>query len=368
MKSFLFALGFLSFGIMSHAQISGCTSAPNGQYPDNVFTPSCTGSSELIIDWAFTGEYSLVKVTENVEYEFSASPIKGNPVFITIATENGSTILASGSGKATWTANATQTVRFYTHLSSTCNNNDFDFTDRRVKCLQDIRDSYCEPYLDCTDGAVINRVTFSDIDNISNCSPTGFTDFTSKIAKVDAGESYDMTVNIGFGWYEQSVSVWIDYNKNFLFDDNEFIYLGTIDQGDITKRLTIPSTVKNGDYRMRIRLATVGESSATPGKSCNVSDSYGETEDYTLRVTGELATNESNATTLTISPNPVSDFVTITAKANVTEITVVNINGQIVKTFSNQKSINLKSLKEGVYIMNIKLSDGTTVNRKIIKK
>src|SRR5690606_40044438 len=132
------------------------------------------------------------------------------------------------------------------------------------KCTQIIRDSYCEPSLNCSDGAVIQSVKLAELESLSGCSSNGFSDFSAKTATVQRGGTYDLEVEIGYGWFEQSVSVWIDYNKNFLFDANEFIFVGSTPQGILNKNITIPATVANGEYRMRVRLATVGTSGATP--------------------------------------------------------------------------------------------------------
>ncbi len=367
MKLLLLCAGFLSLSFMATAQATGCTTAPNGQYPDGIFTPSCNGNAELIVDYAFTGEYSVVKVTEGIEYEFMADSVEGTPAFVTIASQDGS-VLASGTSKVTWTPADDMVVNFYTHLSQNCSYNDYEFTARRVKCRQGERDSYCEPTLNCSDGAVIEQVKFADLNNVSACSTNGFSDYTAKIANVEKGRTYSLGVKIGYGWFEQSVSVWIDYNKNFLFDTDEFVYIGTVDQGILSKNITIPSNIADGDYRMRVRLATVGQGAASAGNSCNVADGYGETEDYTLRVGTALGTSETTKPVLTVSPNPTNGFVTVNSSEAIASISVISTSGQTLRSIAGSSGIDLKGLSAGIYLLQITHKDGTTVTRKIIKK
>lgn len=368
MRKILYVLGIITIGNIAQAQIAGCTIAPNGAYPGSVVTPVCNNSTEVVAEWAFTGEYTMVKLTKNVSYEFSAVLDSGSS-FITISenAEN-STILAAGSGKVVYTPDVDKVVRFYTHLNSACGNNDYEFVNRKVKCFVDIRDSYCEPTLDCSDGAVIKNVKFANINNTSDCSTNGYNDFYTKKTDVEKGKTYNFEVEIGYGWYNQSVSVWIDYNKNFLFEPNEFVYIGTIDQGNLSKNIKIPENIANGEYRMRVRLATVTQAGATADKACDMNDGYGETEDYTINVVDYLSTNNLVKANVEVAPNPVKDVLNITTSAKIAEINIVNTNGQIVKTLKYKNQIDFKALPKGVYIVNITLDDQKVISRKVVKQ
>ncbi|WP_144038288.1 GEVED domain-containing protein [Soonwooa buanensis] len=368
MKKFLSTLGLLSFGTLMHAQITGCTIAPNGAYPSGVVTPVCNNSNEIVAEWGFTGEYTMVKLTKNVSYEFAAA-LDNGPAFITISENTANpTILASGSGKVVFKPAEDIVIRFYTHLNSNCGNNDYEFVDRKVKCFLDVRDVYCEPTLDCSDGAVIKNVKFADLVNASDCSTNGFNDFTAKKANVKKGETYNFEAEIGYGWYNQSVSVWIDYNKNFLFEPHEFTYIGTIDQGVLSKDITIPDNIVNGEYRMRVRLATVTQSGATADKACDMNDAYGETEDYTLNVVDYLSTQNHKDSEIKLAPNPVVDILNISTSVKVSEINIVDISGKVVSSVKSKNSIDFKSLPSGIYIVNVTLENQKTLSRKVVKK
>ena len=148
----------------------------------------------------------------------------------------------------------------------------------------DVIDGYCEPVLDCTDNDMITNVTFQEINNDSTCSANGYGNYTDQIATAEAGQTYPISVTVGDGWAFESVSVWIDYNNNFIFEQNEFTYVGTGTAAAVTGEIAIPGTAAEGEYRMRVRVAAVGEASATWDMACDEDQGFGETEDYTISI------------------------------------------------------------------------------------
>ena len=97
--------------------------------------------------------------------------------------------------------------------------------------------------------------------------------------------------------------------------------------------------------------------------------SFGERRPFT-------PTEASNATlsvasvnkklSFNIYPNPTSDFIQIETTENLKEINIYSSLGQKLMT-SQEKKINVKSLNAGVYWMEIKTKNGSTVH-KIVKK
>lgn len=347
-----------------------CTTSENGIYPDEVFTPNCENKDEKIIDWAFMSEYSLVQLRDGVDYDFFNKLDGALFGYVTITSEDGKIVLAHGSGRVPYTADGNRKVRYYSHKNAACDYDSSTLISRNVKCKYEVRTDYCKPSLNCKDGAVIKDVSIGDFTNISDCSTTGYNDFSSKKITLVKGVNYDLNVEIGYGWYQQSVSMWIDYNKNFLFDQDEFTYIGQQDNGAgiVTKSIMIPESIPDGEYRMRIRLATTPKANATSNKSCDISDASGETEDYTIKVVSDLASKDINKLDVKMSPNPVNDYLDVSSNQEISEITIFNTNGQVVKKFGSSSKIDLKSLTSGVYIVSIKQKDGHSITRKIIKK
>ena len=259
------------------------------QWPIETVTPACDGTPEALTDGvAYTGEYSMIQVTAGTEYIFSSSIAS---YFITIGNEDGDTVLASGTGSVTWTSDTDQLVRFYTHLDSDCNASD-DIHDRIIQCGDFVEPTdYCEPESDCGDGDLITNVTFQEINNDSDCGPNGYNDYTSMMATVEAGETYQMSVTVGSGWTYESVMVWIDFNNNFVFEPSEYYFIGsdpgTVNVGDIM----IPEGAAEGQYRMRVRVGAVNPDPTLNDLATLACDEetiqFGETEDYTL-IIGEV--------------------------------------------------------------------------------
>src|SRR5690554_6196800 len=144
--------------------------------------------------------------------------------------------------------------------------------------------TYCEPELDCSDGDMITNVTFQEIDNTTGCSPNGYGDYTHLVATVESGETYPISVTVGDGWHNESVSVWIDFDNSGTFDEDEFFFIGTGSDEALTGDIDIPTELAEGQYRMRVRVAAVGAGTETWDMACDESQGYGETEDYTVEV------------------------------------------------------------------------------------
>lgn len=349
---------------LSAQDIQGCTDAPNGQYPENVYTPSCSGNIEYITEYGYSGEYSKVQLTAGVNYEFQGS-ISSD--FLTITNENGNEVLVSGTNKVNFTPSENMIIRFYLHTNSNCGSDYDDLKIRSVKCSS-IPTSYCAPNLDCSDGASINSVSINDFINESACGVNGYNDFTSNIINIEKGSTNQIDVAIGYGWYNQSVSMWIDFNNNFQFDENEFYYLGSGTNQVINGTFTLPSDVELGEYRMRLRVATVDQNTATWDKSCDISQYYGETEDYTLAVVENLNTNDLSTIKLELSPNPVVDILRINTIENVKFIQIFDISGKEILKTEAKRIIDVKHFKKGIYVVKITNKKGEIESHKIIKK
>ncbi len=98
--------------------IAGCTQEVWGQYPTNIFTPSCGGGNEVIVTDAYAGEHSMVTIVPNKQYTFSTSK-SGD--YITIANNDSSVVYASGTTPVVWFSGVNSgTYRYYIHTGSDC--------------------------------------------------------------------------------------------------------------------------------------------------------------------------------------------------------------------------------------------------------
>lgn len=101
------------------------------QWPAGAYSPACSGTAEVISDLCFTGEYSVVNVTNGTMYTFSSDIATD---YLTITNATATTNYAFGVSPVTWTASFTGTIRFWTHANAACGFDGTNFRDRRVQC------------------------------------------------------------------------------------------------------------------------------------------------------------------------------------------------------------------------------------------
>ncbi|MFP4470619.1 MAG: GEVED domain-containing protein [Bacteroidales bacterium] len=146
-------------------------------------------------------------------------------------------------------------------------------------------DEYCIPAGDCTFGDGITDFEMGDISNLGNgCSPDAYGDYTDMITEVQIGNSYEIT--LGAGYNDQFVTIWIDFDKDEEFEESEKLLEGfeLTNSGELyTTEITIPDGVESGEARMRVKAEWLN----VPSDPCE-DVSYGETEDYTVNVSGWL--------------------------------------------------------------------------------
>lgn len=95
-----------------------CNGAYYGLYPEQTFTPSCTGTVETIVNDAYAGEFSKVNVTSNKQYSFFSSVTTD---FLTITNITGTTVLASGQTPVYWNSgNFSGQIRYFISSNGNC--------------------------------------------------------------------------------------------------------------------------------------------------------------------------------------------------------------------------------------------------------
>lgn len=141
----------------------------------------------------------------------------------------------------------------------------------------------------------INSVTIGSFTNASGKNAGGYTDYTSKVITVAPGAVTNVSLTPGFSGdaYLEYWGIWIDYNKNSIFEDSEKVIGGISSNGTATGSFT--PLVFTGSARMRI----VMKYYSAPLACGNIVD--GDVEDYTV-ISGTVTT-----------PNP----VTLATPANI---------------------------------------------------
>ena len=130
----------------------------------------------------------------------------------------------------------------------------------------------------------------------------------------------------------------------------------------------LPYTINEGEeFVFNIGAAVVvGRSVAET--TVKVESDHGEVY-FNVTVDGELLTISEVASTTKIYPNPASSNIRIEAQNAIESVKVYNIMGALVETISandNNVNVNLSQYSNGVYFFNIRQSDGTVSNQRVV--
>lgn len=80
-----------------------------------------------------------------------------------------------------------------------------------------------------------------------------------------------------------------------------------------------------------------------------------------------LGIDELNTTLFNLYPNPANKSIYIDSKISVEKVSIYNVFGKLVKTFSMQNEYDISELSNGMYIINVETKKGTNT-KKFIKQ
>ena len=206
----------------------------------------------------------------------------------------------------------------------------------------------------------------------------GYYDGTAISTSLAAGSAQTISFSAGFVGtaYSEYVKVYIDYNQNGVFTDAGELVVSAAASTAATTRtgsFTVPTTAKSGNTRIRVVLS---DNSATT--SCG-SYSYGETEDYTISITGgarvgsptivRLGSNGGLADQYTLFPNPATSVLSIARPTNADpeqpfSVRVYDLRGSEVRgLFFADGQLNVSTLRAGIYMLTVNDGSNTTHHR-----
>jgi len=261
----------------------------------------------------------------------------------------------------------------YTSLPNDANNNN-DTTYKQVT------NSLCQPDSDCTDGDGLYYFSIRDLENTTDCSDNGYGDYTDMVAVLEQQETYVLTVTTHYG--SQFVKVWIDFNDNFVFEDDEILVDNVViapgqNGGVFTETIdvTIPETANLGEHMMR---AKTNWNSNVPNDACEGTN-YGETEDYKANIVlytnldniplskAEMRIKTKNNNQFEISLNSVE--LTEDLKINVHNVLGQKLVENWVKNVNGKYTYNLDMsfAEKGAYIIRLGNSKYGKVSKIIVK-
>ena len=207
------------------------------------------------------------------------------------------------TGTSTWTNTTTATTStslsgltpktsYEVQVRSKCINNSTSAYSQSVNfTTKDVQLNYCNSNGNSVNDEYISKVVLGSINNTTGGAPSGYTDYTSQSTNLTKGTS--STITITPTWtgtaYNEGYAVFIDYNKDGDFSDSgETVWtVTTSETTPISGSFTVPTSAITGPTRMRV----VMQYNTTPS-ACNSYD-YGETEDYSVNITGAAAVTAS---------------------------------------------------------------------------
>ena len=212
-----------------------------------------------------------------------------------------------------------------------------------------------------------------------------FTEDATKQINLTKGTQYTLSYfNVGnTAGYNDKMEVWIDFNRNGVFEASEKIGTKTTvppANGQYTGTIvfTVPATAYAGDKLLRMRVANTFFNAATgPCGSPSVPVqgggviSQGSFKDFSVKISETLAVNETKdakSSEISIYPNPADTFVEVKNLKGKADYKIYTADGRLAQEgHIDGQRINVASLIKGMYIITIK-DDKNTYNTKLIKK
>jgi len=260
-------------------------------------------------------------------------------------------------------------IRVYTGLANDSN--------RSNDTLETTVEKYiCQPSGNCNYGDAIMNFQFGGIDNSSGCSSAGYADYTNMVAQVSRNSTENLSVEVGYS--DDHLTVWVDFNDNFVFEDTEKIILDEVipagNNGTYvgTYPVTIPAQAQTGEHLLRAR---INWSNPVPDACSDVD--YGETEDYKVNITDPGAVDPLATGRMTVKTLPGKKFVFIiesdtyrknliftaynTAGQQIAYHILKNVNGTYVYT------LDMSYMPAGVYLVRIGNEETGKITKIIVK-
>ena len=177
---------------------------------------------------------------------------------------------------------------YYRCMISCTNDSSSSYSNPVLVVSKYLADCYCVPEVSsdpCTYMWITNVTTSggeTNIDNTSDCSSASYTDYSD--SQTVSGFPYG-TISMSFTSYGYGLaySVWVDFNDNAYFEDEERVITNDNQAGlfTITDLFAIPGSAPLGAHRMRVR--SEYSNYDAPYDPCD-QYTYGESEDYSLTV------------------------------------------------------------------------------------
>ncbi|MGS2725624.1 M14 family zinc carboxypeptidase [Psychroserpens sp. BH13MA-6] len=228
----------------------------------------------LIVDFITTTEATVTwNNLPNVTYDLRYREV-GTTTWIELQDITVNTQLLSGLNPST---------RYIVHVRSKCSAiSTSEYSDIVSFTTLDIVLTYCDSQSNNATEEYIENVQLNTINNTSGSQ--NYSDFTSISTILAEGQTYNISVTgVWTGTvYNESYSVWIDYNNDGDFEDagEQVFTQGNTQASPIGGSFTVPFGTSRETTRMRVSM----KYNALPGP-CETFD-FGEVEDYSITLVG----------------------------------------------------------------------------------
>ena len=237
----------------------------------------------------------------------------------------------------------------------------------------------CIPSISNACDEYIGGVELNTINNTSSCTAGGYIDYGNISTTLAKGTAYSVTITPGItgqanpgAYTDDEIAIWIDYNNDMDFTDagEQVGYVLVATGWSNVFNFTVPMSAATGAVNMRVRISYSPDGAIDP---CAVS-TYGESEDYTVIITGPAGVNELDANLVSIYPNPTENKLSIALgelAKETQQIDVLDITGKLVRQLGQPNSsiaeLELNGLAQGIYHVVISTQQGT-ITKQVIKQ
>ncbi len=210
------------------------------------------------------------------------------------------------------------------------------------KFMYDVKPyAYCNASGENTNGGLwINNFTCAGNTITTNSFNGGYSNNTTNVFSVSKGNAYTATANFSTGWSSNDFIVWIDYNNDGSFSNNERVVYDIDTSGSGFGSFTIPTNAVIGTVKMRVRLGYWGDYSTACGTT------LGEVEDYLVQISD---LNQPSITIQNNSPFCINSNINLVYTGDIATAVNWTIQGNSKIYTYVGNSINVYLPAEGVY-------------------